>query len=306
MNDLNASDTSVSNDDPFKAEENQGFKSKLGDFSELEDRIIRFGRSKQMLAFSGMLMLRLAMTCVVIGIELFLDYTFVLNSQTISFNWIKIIMVFVLAVALLIPLSFTFMTYGSHKLRPSLIRKGLSLANVYIGIQYFFIGISVIASVVIFFTFIFRMFLVGLVFGIITGLVFAFYIAFINRAKQLLRDLESAFNKYLSTSYPNPMSLRPFVITLAILTTIGFLLSLTQVANNVSPNTIYSDVIVILNNLSIVNDISLILGIIILFYSIVVINAFDEILTSGSYASTNKLSNPYLVDRNEDDGWRMK
>lgn len=296
----------------FNLEHKETFKSDLGDFTHLQDRIIRFGQSKIMLFLTILTIVVFILSGISIVIISMTDLSFEINGQTASFNWVKIIAFLSIFISLTIPLAASYITYGCKKLKVNYILKGLDIFNLFIRINYIILAIALFFTIIWFLSVLFKAFLIVLLSTIMIGLIYFLYYKFLTLSKEFSYDIAAAFYSKSSTStnkitsikiYPHASSLRPFFIILLISSIIGWLVSNFQSNDDIT--TISTDIAAAFDKIDILTNLIFVINIVILSLVIHMTIKFDEFILQGKDTAKKPKPIGYLPKSDAEDDWRL-
>lgn len=304
------------NDEPNDRhdESDKIFKSSLGDFSHLEERVILFGRSKQMKIFSFVLIFTTILSIIPMFILMFTDLSYVVRGETTSMNWIKIILVFAFFMTLILPLASYYYVRGSQKLDVKKILKALGLLDLYLAIIQVILLISVIISAIGFVMLLFSSFILVVILGLIFYGLFYMLYRFMKRAKDISFQLSNAFINHgmPMEHYPDIIGIRIFFVGFAILEIISFI-------SNLGDNSTVTDQLGIsfasaMDTLSLFDNISFIAGLIIFIFVYNLLGNLDSFLRVGKPTYTKPINprpatsgiNPQKrTVSDEEDNWHL-
>lgn len=299
--------------DIFVEKDENKFHSDLGDFSYLQDKMIRFGRSKDILILYVLIMIGFILTCVSTVLFLSTDLTFTVGSITKNLNWIKIILVIIWFVATLIPLALTFIIYGSKKLKVDPIVKGLRIFDNLLTIHFITLVILALVFIVNSFGLLFARFIIAvIIIGILFGLFYLFF-KLLRKAKDFAfdttNDISSSSAKTLT--HLASESVRPYLIALLVVNMISWLSNLGD--SNVLLEQMNLGIYNIFTSLNILSIISFVLGLVIYFYAINLTVKFDNFFDAYNNNTPNsartipkKVQKPsQKSNQDEEDDWHL-
>ncbi|MCD4826494.1 MAG: hypothetical protein K8Q99_01780 [Acholeplasmataceae bacterium] len=314
MDEYNSFDIEEKNENDSSALEYQEkFQSDLGNFTHLQDRLIKFGQSKLLLILT--ILFIAAFIASGIGVIIFMttDLSFEINGQSANYNWTKIITLLSLGIGLILPMAVSYITYGSRKVKVDYIVRGLNLVDLFIKINYIILIISAFISFIGFILVMFRGFIIALLIGLLISFVYYLYFKFLSTAKAFLYDVTAAFYSESSSTfsfeltpekaYPQAKPLRPFFIILLILSIISWLFSFGQ--NNDALAEISIDMANAFDRFDVFTSITLILNILILSLVIYMITLFDDFLFLGKKANHKTQPHGYLPKSDHEDDWSL-
>lgn len=273
--DLNA----VDKNQEEKNADNQ-YHSSLGDFSHLQERIIKFGRSKFMLILTILVLTSFVLSFVNMGMLFITDLTFTEGENTQNLNWIKIILVLVIILISIIPIAIVFIRRGAKKLNILNIQKGLDTINVYLNINLvlFIIG-AIICGIAMLFL-LMRAFIYVVILGILLFGIFSLYFKFISKSKEFIFDISSAFIvKDAERVYPSAVSLRVYFIVFLVFNIINYLINLNE--SNVALEQLNIEQYDIFSRMDILSNITFVVGLLTSIFVIYVAEKFDDFLLVG-------------------------
>jgi len=299
--------------DIFVEKDEDKFHSDFGDFSYLQDRLIRFGRSKNILILYALIMIGFVLTCMSTVMLLITDLKFTVGTNTENLNWIKIFLVIIWFIATMIPIALTLIIYGSKKLKVDQIVKGIRIFDNLLTIHFIILVILAIFFIFSSFGLLFAKFIVAV---IITGILFGlFYLFFklLRKAKDFAFDTTNEVSSSSSKSLTHMAteSVRPYLIALLILNIISWLSNLGD--NNVILEQLNLGVYNIFTSISILSNISFILGFVIYFYAINLTVKFDSFFeTYKNYAPNSTITIPKKAQTSskksnqyDEDNWHL-
>lgn len=236
FNSFNSKDLDESNSTNLENQET--FKSDLGDFTHLQDRIIKFGQSNLMMLLTILIIAVFIIGSIVNVIYMTTDLSFESYLQTLDYNRTKIIIVLIFGLSLILPLAASFITYGCKKLKVDFILKGMKFAILFININYIILTIAIIFLFIWFLPIIPISIILVLLTGLIIGGLIYLYIVFLAKCKVFITDLANSFSNDSESTflfeltpeklYPKASKLRPFFIGLLILSIISWLFTFGQ------------------------------------------------------------------------------
>jgi hypothetical protein len=166
-----------------------------------------------MLILTGLIVLGFILTTISAIILIAHDLTIVYNGQVQNQNWVKITLIISIVLTLFIPLGFVFITYGARKIETKYILKGISTIETFVNISAILLVLSGILFAVFSIILLFMAFILGIITILILGAFYYFFFKFLNKSKDVLYDLSSAFtSNQTSNIYPETTKLNVFLL----------------------------------------------------------------------------------------------
>lgn len=287
------------------------FKSDLGDYTHLQDRLIRFGRSKDMIILGVLILSGFLITIISLGIFMGTDLTFTADGETTSFNWLKIIIVLVLGIVSIIPVATSYILYGGKKKSVLHILKGVKILDMYITLMYV---VLIIGAIIIGFTFLllmFKAFIIVVLLGAIVFAMFYIYFKFLGLVRTFIGTLHYSLTSHdvKGYAYPRATSFKNYLIALLIFSIISWFANLGNDTSTIGD--LNSTVGIALESMNTFSTISSLLGIISLGYTIYLTGKFDVFIRRGlprneaNTFNTNTLRPKSSFTNSTEDNWRL-
>ena len=255
--------------------------SRLGDYNPQQDNLLWFGRSRHFLNLNILLIITFLLGSYIFISFLMIDYSDIEFARGISYNWVKVILGLGMLNSILIPLGVTFISLGSRKLKSEMILTGLRLLQFYLGMLFICCVISAVLFTLLLLMFILRAFaLFGFIFLI---LAVAYYVTFkfimnsLNFIKGIKTIFESPIADGVKCIVPSAAKFQPYLLLILVLGMINKVLTLNNnsIASRYANQGMYQQ----LQSVEVISNINLILGFVILGYSIYLTEKFDFYMT---------------------------
>ncbi len=288
MDEFKSFDLESKNETVFETNSGEkNYKSALGDFTHLQERIIKFGQSNTMLFLTILIVITFIVTSINFGIYITTDLSFELNGEIRNLNWTKIIIILTFAYSLIMPLAALFITFGCRKLKVGSILKGINLIDILIKINFTLLAIGAVISFITFIPLLFRAFIVVVLIGAIVIGIFYLFFKFLNKALVFSNDVYNAFSSEAATSkiYPEAISLRPLLVLLMIFSILSWLSNLGE--DNAVLAQLNADLANVFDKLDLFSHVSFIINLIIFSIALYLTSKFDDFIDIGKPVENN-------------------